>query len=60
MYSLRQIDLTDKISEQVNIGFFSQIYPTKVIDTLVEQSRDVQQKSDVCGILCQRVDLPNF
>jgi hypothetical protein len=44
MYSLRQIDLHDKISEQVSIGVFSQIYPTNVIHTLVEQSPDVQKK----------------
>src|SRR5437660_3376214 len=44
MYSLRKIDLNDKISEQVSIGVCSQIYPTNVIDTLVEQSADVQKK----------------
>jgi len=44
VYSLRQMDLNDKISEQVSVGVFSQIYPTNVIDTLVEQSPDVQKK----------------
>jgi hypothetical protein len=44
MDSLRKIDLNDKISEQVSIGIFSQIYPRNVIDTLVEQSPDVQKK----------------
>src|SRR5947207_14640248 len=38
------MDLNDKISEQVSVGVFSQIYPTNVIDTLVEQSPDVQKK----------------
>ena len=44
MYSLRPIDLNDKISEQVSIGVFSKIYPTKVIQMVVEQSPDVQKK----------------
>ncbi len=44
MYSLGKIDLNDKISEQVSIGVFSQIYPKNVIDMLVEQSPDVQKK----------------
>jgi Insertion element 4 transposase N-terminal len=44
MYSLRQIDLNDKISEQVSIGVFAQIYPTNVMHPLVEQSPDVQKK----------------
>lgn len=44
MYSLRQIALDDKISQQVSIEVFTQIYPTEMIQTLVEQDPQVQQK----------------
>src|SRR2546426_10234124 len=44
MYSLRQIALDDKISQQVSIEVFTQIYPTEMIQTLVEQDLQVQKK----------------
>ena len=44
MYSLRQLALDDKISEQISPGVLSQIYPPETLRTLVEQSPEVQRK----------------
>ena len=44
MYSLRQIDLNDKIGQQVSIEVFTQIYPADRIESLVEQDPQVQKK----------------
>ena len=44
MYSLRQIALDDKISQQVSVEVFTQIYPPQTIQTLVEQDQQVQKK----------------
>src|SRR5438309_1345847 len=44
MYSLRQMALTDKISQHVSIEVFTQIYPPEVIQSLIEQDPQVQQK----------------
>src|SRR5215468_5838416 len=39
MYRLRQMDIDDKVCEQVNPGILEEIYPTEVIEECVQESR---------------------
>jgi hypothetical protein len=44
MYRLRQMDVDDKVCEQVNMTMLSQIYPAEVIERCVQQSEPWSSK----------------
>jgi hypothetical protein len=45
MYSLRQMDRDDKISQQVTMDVFAQIYPLATIEAVLEQQHAGKQKA---------------
>ena len=58
MYRLRQLDIDDKVCEQVNPGVLEGIYPKEVIETCVQESRQwtrtkrrVRQSTALCLVL---------
>ena len=38
MYRLREMDVDDKVCQQVNMSLLEEIYPTEVVQRCVEQS----------------------
>lgn len=44
MYKLREMDIDDKVCEQVDVGLLSQVYPKEVIACCVRQSSEWKEK----------------
>lgn len=44
MYSVRQIDVDDKVSQHVNMELFAEIYPPETIEQLVQAQRERDPK----------------
>ena len=44
MYSVRQIDVDDKVSQHVNLDIFAETYPLETIEKLVQEQRERDPK----------------
>src|SRR2546421_2022095 len=44
MYRLREMDVNDKVCEQVSMTMLSEVYPTEVIERCVQQSEPWSSK----------------
>ncbi len=44
MYRLREMDVDDKVCEQVNMTMLTEVYPTDVIERCVQQSHPWSEK----------------
>ncbi len=49
MYRLRELDVDDKVCEQVSLTMLSEVYPKDVIERCVEQSEPWSPKRGGCG-----------
>ena len=49
MYRLREMDLDDKVCDQVDLTLLAQVYPPEAIERCVGQSSRGRAKCDGCG-----------